>query len=66
MADSECTSSVILPKCRLLCEVDYEAIFFYLPLLSLAGMSVVQVFLGRPRDLLPSIFPSISCSCDEL
>ena len=23
-------------------------------------MSVVQVFLGRPRDLLPSIFPSIS------
>ena len=29
-------------------------------------MSVVQVFLGRPRDLLlPSIFPS-SCSCDEL
>ena len=29
-------------------------------------MSVVQVFLGRPRGLLPSIFPSISCSCDEL
>ena len=29
-------------------------------------MSVVQVFLGRPRDLLHSIFPSISCSCDEL
>ena len=29
-------------------------------------MSVVQVFLGRPRDLLPSIFPSISCSCVEL
>ena len=29
-------------------------------------MSVVQVFLGRPRDLLPSIFPSMSCSCDKL
>ena len=29
-------------------------------------MSVVQVFLGRPRDLLPSIFPSISCICDVL
>ena len=29
-------------------------------------MSVVQVFLGRPRCLLPSIFPSISCSCVEL
>ena len=29
-------------------------------------MSVVQVFLVLPRDLLPSIFPSISCSCDEL
>ena len=27
-------------------------------------MSVVQVFLGRPRDLLPSIFPSISCIRD--
>ena len=29
-------------------------------------MSVVQVFLGRPQDLLPSIFPSISCICDVL
>ena len=29
-------------------------------------MSVVQVILGRPRDLLPSIFPSISCICDVL
>ena len=29
-------------------------------------MSVIQVFLGRPRDLLPSIFPSISCICDVL
>ena len=29
-------------------------------------MSVVQVFLGRPGDLLPSIFPSSSCGCDEL
>ena len=29
-------------------------------------MSVVQVFLGRPRDLLPYIFPSISCICDVL
>ena len=29
-------------------------------------MSVVQVFLGQPRGLLPSIFPSISCSCVEL
>ena len=28
-------------------------------------MSVVQVFLGRPRDLLPSIFPSISYSWDS-
>ena len=25
-----------------------------------------QVCLGRPPDLLPSIFPSISCSCVEL
>ena len=29
-------------------------------------MSVVHVFLGRPRDLLPSILPSISCICDVL
>ena len=29
-------------------------------------MSVVQVCLGRPRGLLPSIFSSISCSCGEL
>ena len=29
-------------------------------------MSVVQVFLGRPWDLLACIFPFISCSCDEL
>ena len=29
-------------------------------------MSVVQVFLDRPRDLLPSIFPSISCICGVL
>ena len=29
-------------------------------------MSVVQVFLGRPVDILTSICPSISCSCDEL
>ena len=29
-------------------------------------MSDVQVFVGRPRDLLSSIFPSISCSCDVL
>ena len=28
-------------------------------------MSVVHVCLGRPRDLLPSIFNYISCSCDE-
>ena len=51
-------------------------ITFYLPLLSLVGnnyfiplvfvMSVFQVFLGRPRDPLPSIFPSISCICDVL
>ena len=27
-------------------------------------MSVVQVFLGRPRDILSSIFPSINCICD--
>ena len=29
-------------------------------------MSVVQVFFCRPRDLLPSIFPSICCMCDVL
>ena len=29
-------------------------------------MSVVQVFLGRQRDLLHYIFPSISCICDVL
>ena len=29
-------------------------------------VSVVQVYLGRPRDLLHSIFPSIRCSFDEL
>ena len=29
-------------------------------------MSVVQVCLGRPRDLLPYIVPYISCSCGEL
>ena len=29
-------------------------------------ISVVQVFLSRPRDLLYSIVASISCSCDEL
>ena len=28
--------------------------------------SVIQVVLGRPQDLLPSILPSISCSCDVL
>ena len=28
--------------------------------------SVVQAFVGRPRDLLNYIFPSISCSCDEI
>ena len=29
-------------------------------------MSIVQTFLGWSRDLLPSIFPSISCSWDAL
>ena len=29
-------------------------------------MSVVHVFIGRPRDILPYVFPSISCSCDAL
>ena len=38
---------------------------YFVPLVVV--MSVVQVFLGRPRDILPSIFPYIiSCSCDEL
>ena len=44
-----------------------HAIFFYLPLLYLVGschVTVVQVFLGRPWDLLPSTFPSINCSCE--
>ena len=37
---------------------------YFIPLVVV--MSVVQVFLGLPRDILPCIFPSISCSCDEL
>ena len=28
--------------------------------------TVIQAFLGRPRDLPHYIFPSISCSCDVL
>ena len=69
---------VTVPKFRLLCEVDYHtdhAIFFYLQLLSLFSntwlqccLSVIQVLvvIGWPRDLLSSIFLSISCSCDVL
>ena len=49
-----------LPKCRLSREVDYES------MASLSNMSVVQVFLGRPRDLLSSFFPSMCCRCDKL
>ena len=35
----------------------------------LFARSVIQEVIGQPRDLLPSIFPSImptSCSCDVL
>ena len=43
------------------------ALFSWLYLSPLVDvMSVVQVFIGRPSDILPSIFPSISCSCVEL
>ena len=62
-------------KCRLLCEVYFVchlfissaaliSWYYFSPLIVV--MSVVQVFLGRPRDLLPSTFHSISCSCAEL
>ena len=79
MAGITCSCSLTyltLPKCRLLCEVDYESMpsfsssadlfswKYFIPLVVV--MSVVQVFRGRPRDLLPSIFPSISCICDVL
>ena len=48
-----------LPKCRLLREVDYESMPYF-------PIFAAQTFLGRSRDLLPSIFPSISCSWDAL
>ena len=44
-----------------------SAVLFSLEYLAsvLFARSVIQVVIGRPRDLLPSIFPSItSCSCD--
>ena len=50
-----------LTKIKLL-SGDY-GVSYFVPLVVV--MSVVQVFLGRPLDLLPSVFPS-SCSCDEL
>ena len=72
-------SHLTLPKCLLLCEVDYESMSSFsifrcslflvilhsiIPLVVV--MTVVLVFLGRPRNLLPSILPSVICSCDEL